>query len=659
MQVYTQNFESQSNGATIPNWSNQGTAAYKASTTNVPTGSVAGRDANASNGDTVIVTAGYTAIADMELSYDVTLETASNGGPCAAGAILRSDSTGANGYYLLFGGASTGAQLQILGFRFNGGVPTALMPNIFIPGVTFSSGQTLSCRFRVQGSTISAKVWAYGGTEPSGFAGTFTDSSVTAAGRFGFYQGNGSAGATGGSSIDNISLDNLVSPSVAGNIATIYTSSTSQNEVIWTGTGSSWTSSTTFSISGGSGASIASSTNVSATTQVFKIISGTAAGTLTITGSDGSTGTITVATGSTVQPNSSLIQLKGPVNITSQEAITITTGQGGIAYYNGTAILRFNVEPPMTVYADVIYQTDRDAPVRTSLSVANPTITLAPYYPKGGVGAYQHVVRWWYAIYEGAGDPSEGSINKWSSLQTAARFAGLDLVGSASALSLPPLNPNVLFTVGDSLTEGVRTLYSGSASNQTCELPQADWSLQLADRLGLDYTQLGYGGTGVTVSGSGGVPACPSSLGYCYNGVSWTAPVAPYITIVYHGTNDSSASSSAFQSAYVSTLNRIRALWPNTIIWAVNPHPCDGTHSTNRVSDIASAVATSGLSNIHTADATTAGLSTSNDWADTIGHLNPGGHTKLAVWFENLIQTAFNSSGIVMGQIGATVAYGF
>jgi hypothetical protein len=77
------------------------------------------------------------------------------------------------------------------------------------------------------------------------------------------------------------------------------------------------------------------------------------------------------------------------------------------------------------------------------------------------------------------------------------------------------------------------------------------------------------------------------------------------------------------------------------------------------VSDIASAVATSGLSNIHTADATTAGLSTSNDWADTIGHLNPGGHTKLAVWFENLIQTAFNSSGIVMGQIGATVAYGF
>ena len=63
-----------------------------------------------------------------------------------------------------------------------------------------------------------------------------------------------------------------------------------------TGTGTSWTSSTTFSISGVTGASVVSKTNISSTSETLVIATGSGTGTLTITGSDGSAGAITVAT---------------------------------------------------------------------------------------------------------------------------------------------------------------------------------------------------------------------------------------------------------------------------------------------------------------------------------------------------------------------------
>ncbi len=62
-----------------------------------------------------------------------------------------------------------------------------------------------------------------------------------------------------------------------------------------TGSGTSWTGSTTFTPSGVAGVSVISQTNTSGTLETVVVTTGSGTGTLTITGSDGSNGTVAVA----------------------------------------------------------------------------------------------------------------------------------------------------------------------------------------------------------------------------------------------------------------------------------------------------------------------------------------------------------------------------
>lgn len=99
-----------------------------------------------------------------------------------------------------------------------------------------------------------------------------------------------------------------------------------------TGSGTAWTSSTVFSVTGGTGASISANNNVSATSQTFTLNPGSATGTLTISNNtDSATATVTVS------PPSALVA--GTISFVSATGSTIAlsstaaTGGTGTKYY--------------------------------------------------------------------------------------------------------------------------------------------------------------------------------------------------------------------------------------------------------------------------------------------------------------------------------------
>lgn len=79
--------------------------------------------------------------------------------------------------------------------------------------ISLTVGTLYDLKFLTQGSTISAKIWQHGTTEPGTWTATATDTSITAAGNFGLML-NGAS--TVGMQATNYQVDNLVAPSVTG-----------------------------------------------------------------------------------------------------------------------------------------------------------------------------------------------------------------------------------------------------------------------------------------------------------------------------------------------------------------------------------------------------------------------------------------------------------
>ncbi len=108
---------------------------------------------------------------------------------------FRYPSTGARGYFYVFSrasgnwvsgypGSSYFLQLRnddgtVQLWKSSAGITTQLAS---VPGVASVTTTKQWVRFRVQGSSLSAKVWTDGTPEPSGWELTATDSSITAAG---------------------------------------------------------------------------------------------------------------------------------------------------------------------------------------------------------------------------------------------------------------------------------------------------------------------------------------------------------------------------------------------------------------------------------------------------------------------------------------------
>lgn len=154
---------------------------------------------------------------------------------------------------------------------------------------------------------------------------------------------------------------------------------------------------------------------------------------------------------------------------------------------------------------------------------------------------------------------------------------------------LLPTNPVILY-YGDSITEGINVLGTGSTPDSNSASNEYPF---IASHLlnAVSYTN-GFGASGVTRGGSGGVPKCLDVIDSLYSGMPLAETPAPAAIVINHGHNDPTSDSAAFTEAYTAVLKRLREKYPNTPIFAVSPFA--GMHN----ADIKAVVEDLGDSNI-------------------------------------------------------------
>ncbi len=160
------------------------------------------------------------------------------------------------------------------------------------------------------------------------------------------------------------------------------------------------------------------------------------------------------------------------------------------------------------------------------------------------------------------------TINRWntSAPGTAVRLAGITL-GSGAAYQRPLGAPwNILF-FGDSITEGVRTINSTAGNDTDRNDATMGWAYRLGQLMGAEVGIVGYGATGLTVGGNGGVPALTSTWNMLAGGVPRPAGTPPSLIVINEGTNDPAN----VTSAALTVLNGLIALYPDTPIALLVP----------------------------------------------------------------------------------------
>ncbi len=166
------------------------------------------------------------------------------------------------------------------------------------------------------------------------------------------------------------------------------------------------------------------------------------------------------------------------------------------------------------------------------------------------------------------------TINRWNTAQpgTAIRFSGVSLASGAAA-QRPVAAPWSILSLGDSITEGVRTVNQTATNDTDRNDAMLGWSYGLRNLLGAEVGVVGFGATGWLTAGSGGVPPLPSTYNVILNGAPRAPSASPNLIVINEGTNDSGS----VTAAAVSVLNGLIAQYPDVPIALLVPF--NGSHA--------------------------------------------------------------------------------
>ena len=616
--VYTQNFDSLTAGAAVSGFTNTGTCSWVVGTTTPVSSPNSFGPATSSAGNACgeAVYTGGPSLADSQLYLDTFATFDSTGHSFQPGFVFRSDG-GLNGVILLAQWVTTtnsATQLKVTPFKEVAGAYTGGTA-VTISGLTISSGEQLSFRVQLQGTTWSLRVWQFGTTEPGTWTGTGSIPSGSATvGYDGIYSSDSTAGAptSGNTAIDDLTLYALggMSPSPAA----VYASSTG-NTITLTGYGTSWVSgTTTFSLSGGTGASITATTVTGTTAATITVSAGTAPGTLTISDStDAYTTAITVVAAPVTIPVTNANWYFSPYNSWSNGSGTlqgnnILPSSTEVVWNNPGAYFKTVVTTTGNIWLNVStsnwsgcagslgcpqvkYSIDSGA---FQVYTITGSETQIPLLVGGvGAGATAHTVLFIYM------NTPQGS--RWSSSGAAPPYSltitGLTVDASPGTLAAlsgdVALRSNYCIFYGDSITEGIRT--EGFVANPGPTFPatgdaQHDYVYDLAQMENCEYGEIGFSGDGYTTPGSSGAGVFPNSWPYYFNGqsrlVSGKFSPMPTYTFINEGTNDGSVN---IVSVATTTLQAIRAAL-NISTPLIMITPFNGSEAAN----IASAIVATG-----------------------------------------------------------------
>lgn len=307
-------------------------------------------------------------------------------------------------------------------------------------------------------------------------------------------------------------------------------------------------------------------------------------------------------------------------------ATTINSGSLlEFAYRGNSCVLCFDVEG-FSYYPAIFVQVDNGPVLRTSLSCDVSKVAVTPLYnappdgqpPSAVVASRYHLVRAWIATHSLYLTSVSGT--QWNTLEGGCRFIGAHLQGG-DLLPLP-YHPAQIEFLGDSITQGLRLLFTGADDDTGQQIPYANWPQYTADLLGMKPVVTGFGGQGLTTSGTCGAPPAHLALPLIHGGARWEPPVEPRLVVIYQGTNDG-ATPQVFESCYTAYLSAVRGAYAQTVIFAVCPHL-----KANYAAAIEHAVNSSHDKKILFLDYSS-GVIAAEDTCDGC-HLNPGGAVALA-----------------------------
>lgn len=182
--------------------------------------------------------------------------------------------------------------------------------------------------------------------------------------------------------------------------------------------------------------------------------------------------------------------------------------------------------------------------------ITNPTIS--------GLTTDEHIIR---VVIDGLTESEDKYVG-----EKGIAFYNIT-VNSGSIKGVIPKNRTIMF-FGDSITEGVRALNMNADSNGNSSINA--YPFQCCEKLNAVSYRVGFGASGVTKGGSGGVPECLTVIDNMTNSRE-TPYFEPDAIVINHGTNDGGASSETFKNEYNRVLDRLTIKYPGVPIFAAPP----------------------------------------------------------------------------------------
>ncbi|HTV07815.1 MAG TPA: LamG-like jellyroll fold domain-containing protein [Candidatus Aquilonibacter sp.] len=269
---------------------------------------------------------------------------------------------------------------------------------------------------------------------------------------------------------------------------------------------------------------------------------------------------------STIAPNNAaFLYSPGNWSVNSSQALSINAGAYFSILFTGSTVqLNFNVSNLGSPASEIYYRIDGYS-AGTPFTEANVAATIIPTMPTATSALPYHLLE---VVIKSTSE----TMNRWNSPSaTAVIFTGLSIASGASVLAPNPAPGGTVLFFGDSITEGVRTVNYTATNDTDRNDAMMSWAYAQRQLLGVEVGVIGFGASGLTVTGSGNVPVLSSSYNYIMSGVARTPPSNTKMIVLNEGTNDSSASGSSVTSALTTVLNDLLSAYPNVPIVVMRP----------------------------------------------------------------------------------------
>ena len=235
---------------------------------------------------------------------------------------------------------------------------------------------------------------------------------------------------------------------------------------------------------------------------------------------------------------------------------------------NSAAYLRFMVSGTFVAFnfdvsnmvapASQVYWRVDNGPATSSLILPVVTAAIPPNNTHGDVP---------YHTIELFVKSTTETANRWSATGLSSRIVLTSISTDGQTAQWLPADANVLI-YGDSITEGVLTLGGSQRSDTDHNDASVVYSFALARLLGTEIGVVGFGATGLSRGGSGGVPALGVSWNQLWDGVPRSFTPRPDLIVMNEGTNDGANNITA---SYATVLNNLLMACPLTPIAVMLP----------------------------------------------------------------------------------------